>query len=94
VATLESEAMTLVWTRTRDGEHNSKPVYEYDATCDDRAYHIVWAYDRGFGISAYRRLKDGKNENIGDRFGIAWCGSLKNCKAAAERLERQHGTQT
>ena len=81
---------TLVWTRVRDGEHNDKPVYEYEASAGNRTYRIVWAYNAGFGISAYRRKADGTNESLNERGGIAWCRTFKNCKARAETLEKQN----
>lgn len=82
--------MTLVWTRTQDGEHNGRPYYDYHATAGDRAYWITYADNAGFGISAYRRRPDGTNEDIGERHGIHWCRTLKNCKARAEQWERNH----
>jgi hypothetical protein len=84
--------MPLQWTRSRDGEHNGRPCYDYHATSGDRTYWITWAYDAGFGISAYRRRPDGLNESLNERGGITWCRSLKNCKARAEKLEAQNAT--
>jgi hypothetical protein len=77
----------LVWTRTRDGEHNGKPCYEYHARSHDRAYHVVWAYDRGFGFTA----RDAKTY-IHDSYTIRWSGSLKRCKAACQEIEDNYGT--
>jgi len=84
--------MPLIWTRERDGEHYGKPCYEYHATAEDRAYHIVWAIDAHFGISAYRRRPDGVNERLDYRSGIIWLRTLKACKARAERLETENAT--
>lgn len=90
--------MSLVWTRSQDGEHNGKPCYEYSATAEDREFCIVWAYDRGgsFGFTAVRRTK-GKpdSEYLTKRWGIQWCRTLKRCKAECERIntENQNGTQ-
>lgn len=83
----------LVWTRTKDGEHNGKPCYDYHATCEDRTYHITWAYDAGFGYTATR-------ENPYDKateylflpgcsrvHGISWARTLKRCKARCEEID-------
>ena len=82
---------TLVWARVRDGEHNDKPVYEYEALAGNRKYRIVWAITVGFGLSAYRRRPDGQNESLNERGGIVWCHTLKSCKARAEKLETENG---
>ena len=96
--------MSLVWTRERDGEHNGKPVYEYEACAGNRKYRIVWAITVGFGLSAYGRRPDGQNESlnrhdghdgrggIAGYGGIVWCRTLKHCKARAEKLETENGT--
>lgn len=86
--------MPLVWARERDGEHNGKPCYEYTATCEDRTYHIVWAYDHGgtFGYTAVRKDDQGRTEYLSPRPGraphsITWCGSLTRCKAECEAID-------
>lgn len=76
--------MPLVWTRSRDGEHNGKPCYEYHACADDRRFHIVWAGKFGFTASRYR---DGKHvEYLTERRNIHWAGTLSRCKAACDRI--------
>jgi hypothetical protein len=74
--------MPLVWTRVRDGEHNGKPTYEYHACAHDRAYHIVWSYDGGFGYTA--RDKTGY---IHGNFTITWPRALWRCKEACQKIE-------
>lgn len=88
---------SLVWTKTRDGEHNDKPRYEYHATSEDRTYHIVWAYDRGgtFGYTATRpNVADGCTEYLGPHerapYSITWCRTLKFCKEQCELIERRY----
>lgn len=80
--------MALVWTRTSDGDHNGRPVYEYEAREGDRKFSIVWACDRGgmFGYTAYRRKPDGHSECLKDRSGITWGRTLKRCKEACEKI--------
>ena len=79
--------MPLIWTRTRDGEHNGKPCYEYSATgADGTRYSIVWAYDRGgsFGYTAYSPV----GERLSPGVGIVWARRLGFCKDACEKIER------
>jgi len=75
--------MTLQWTRTRDGEHNGKPSYEYHATAEDRTFHIVWAYDRGgtFGYTAR-----GPGGYLTREHGIVWARTLTRCKEQCEKI--------
>jgi hypothetical protein len=90
--------MPLTWTRTQDGEHNGKPCYEYHATCEDRRYHIVWAYDHGgqFGYTAARfNAHDGCTEYLAKPecripHGITWAKTLKRCKQACEVIDAAH----
>lgn len=89
--------MPLVWTRSRDGEHNGKPCYEYAAVSGDRQYHITWASDRGgtFGFTAFRRDPGKPNvEYLTERWGIQWWGTLGRCKTQCElinaKLESEH----
>jgi hypothetical protein len=79
--------MSLVWTRTPDGEHNGRPRYEYHASVGGRRYGIVWAYDHGgsFGYSAY-----GEDGPLTERHGIIWGRTLKFCKSACEAIEEKH----
>ncbi len=71
--------MALVWTRSRDGLHKGRPVYEYSACADDREFFIVWATDAGFGYAALwyplgthaQELQDGVRE---DQHGETRCG--------------------
>lgn len=77
----------LEWTRTRDGEHNGRPCYEYDAVGKDGVrYHITWAYDHGgqFGYSAY----DAAGERLSPCFPITWARRLGLCKDGCEKIER------
>jgi hypothetical protein len=78
--------MSLIWTKERDGEHNGKPVYEYAATCEDRAYHIVWAYDAGFGYTCVRKDAEGHNHYL----GLTWGRTLKFCKAQCELIDAKY----
>ena len=78
--------MSLTWIRTQDGNHNGRPVYDYDAIgVDGVKYSITWAYDHGgtFGYTA--RDPDGKQLHPG--YIICWSGSLKRCKDACEKIE-------
>lgn len=87
--------MSLVWTRSVDGEKpNGKPAYEYAAAAEDREFHIVWALDHGgtFGFTAVRRdpTKPGTVEYLTPRYGISWCRTLGRCKDECEKINTKH----
>lgn len=73
----------LTWTRTQDGDHNGKPCYDYNAELDGIKYHITWAYDAGFGISAH-----GPHGGLTRHSNLEWRRSRKNCFARAEQIAR------
>ena len=78
---------TLIWSRSRDGEHYGKPCYEYTACAGDRKFNIVWAYDRGgsFGFTARN-----ETDYLTDRNGIVWSRTLSRCKAECEKINKRY----
>lgn len=80
----------LGWNKIRDGEHNDRPVYEYETVHAGIKYHIYWAYDRGgtFGLSISYADRSGYPDDV--RHGIMWLKTLKNCKAWAENYANKH----
>lgn len=70
---------------------------EYKALIGGIDFHIWHALEgsrHSFGLSACRPLPDGRNEQVKLRnsyhvSGIMWAGTLRNCKALAERIYAQ-----
>lgn len=90
--------MTLQWTRTLAGHHNSRPLYEHNAHASGISYSIVWASDAGFGYTAIRRGTGGRNHYLSPTaayaIGITWCRTLRRCKEECERIEARYGGQS
>jgi hypothetical protein len=78
--------MALQWTRTKDGDYNGKPVYEYRAKDNGAEFHIVWAYDGG-GMFGYTARKG--DEYLTKQHGIIWARTLKFCKAHCEVINNK-----
>lgn len=84
--------MPLQWTREQDGEHNGRPCYEYHATAEGRTFHIVFAYDAGFGYTAVRKDEQGRTEYLHRGYSVVWAKTLKRCKEQCEAINREHQT--
>ena len=81
--------MILNWKRIPDGEHNGRPVYEYEAVDNGIRYHIYWSTDSGFGLSI--SYYDNRGDCPPDAsYGIAWARTLTRCKALAEKYRKDH----
>jgi hypothetical protein len=64
---------------------------EYRAKIGEIDFHIMRSTNAGFGLSAYRRLTDGRNESLSEHGrGIMWLRTLKRCKAHADQLLDKH----
>lgn len=70
----------LEWTRTRDGEHHGRPLYDYEATYKGRyRFAIVTSTDSGFGIAVY----DNEKQDRVTTQQIEWRRTRKNCQDRA-----------
>lgn len=74
--------MKLIWKRIPDGEHNGRPMYEYEAIDNGIRYHIYRSTDAGFGLSI--SFAGGSGCPSDARHGIMWLRTLYRCKAFAE----------
>lgn len=89
--------MTLQWTRTLAGHHNRRTLFEHNARASGIDYHIVWAYNAGFGYTATRKGAGGEVHYLSPTaayaISITWCRTLKRCKEQCEIIEARYGGQ-
>lgn len=77
---------TLEWTRKKDGEHNDRPLYSYEAKRGDVNFFITCSTDAGFGLSVYDH-KAGKY--LTPRHGICWLHTRSRCMEWAEKINKR-----